>query len=532
VADRVEVGVNPWSILVLAPSPSRIRVEGATIEMHSLRASADTLAPEPEDDRRPGAIDHLPRFRAMTENLIRALTAHAEQLPHVSLRDVQVLAQDEEGEKPLGARLDSLEWVPAGDRARLEASGTVTLEDQSPFRVRLDRTQDGRIAGRVEFDFASGRPLVLTVNGRLAPEPGDRGLRLVHGSQILVGSVPIETRGLLSRNGPRISFGVAMSDVPAARVRQSLPPELLGPLQDVDVLGSFDYRIDFDLDFARPDSLRFRADVTSHGLRLGPDTRLRLKGLEEPFTAVIHLPHNRLVARELSLANSGYRPLDEIDPALAYAVVTNEDGGFFHHRGFNTDAFRDALIENLHAGRYRRGAGTITMQLARNLYLGHERKLARKGQEIVLAWILEHLTGVSKQRLLEIYLNIIEWGPGVHGADEATRYYFGHGAGQVSVPEALFLATVVPAPQKWRYRFDSNGELRPFEKAQMHFIGRAMIRKGWLAPELLPEAEELRVELRGPARDVLFPTHDSSMVAAPAGVSPAIDVGVQPAAPR
>ena len=69
------------------------------------------------------------------------------------------------------------------------------------------------------------------------------------------------------------------------------------------------------------------------------------------------------------------------------------------------------------------------MQLVRNLYLGHERTLSRKGQEVVLAWILEHLTGLSKQRLLEIYLNIIEWGPGIHGADEATRYYFGHDAG-------------------------------------------------------------------------------------------------------
>jgi membrane peptidoglycan carboxypeptidase len=150
------------------------------------------------------------------------------------------------------------------------------------------------------------------------------------------------------------------------------------------------------------------------------------------------------------------------------------------------------------------------MQLARNLWLGHERTLSRKMQEVVLAWILEHLTGLSKQRLLEIYLNIIEWGPGIHGADEATNYYFGHDAGHVSVDEALFLATVVPAPTKWRYRFDSGGVLRASERAQMHFIGRAMIAKSWLAADHLPGADALSVELRGAARDVLFPPADAT----------------------
>src|SRR6185369_13127004 len=192
-------------------------------------------------------------------------------------------------------------------------------------------------------------------------------------------------------------------------------------------------------------------------------------------------------------------------------------GGFFRHRGFNTDAMRAAFAANLRAGAYRRGAGTITMQLARNLWLGHERTLSRKAQEVVLAWILEHLTGVPKRRLLEIYLNIIEWGPAVHGADEASRFYFDHDAGSLTVPEALFLATVVPAPSRWRWRFDDNGELRRFTQAQMHFIGRAMVAKGWLDPAQLPGTDSLRVELRGPARDIVMP--DTTRAPGPPGVS-------------
>jgi membrane peptidoglycan carboxypeptidase len=145
------------------------------------------------------------------------------------------------------------------------------------------------------------------------------------------------------------------------------------------------------------------------------------------------------------------------------------------------------------------------MQLARNLYTGHARTLSRKGQEIVLAWILEHLAGVSKNRLLEIYLNIIEWGPGIHGADEAARFYFDRDAHDLTLDQSLFLATVIPSPSRWRGRFDAHGAARRYVKEQMHFIGRAMIAKGWLPPEALPPADSLRVELAGPAREILFP---------------------------
>jgi membrane peptidoglycan carboxypeptidase len=145
------------------------------------------------------------------------------------------------------------------------------------------------------------------------------------------------------------------------------------------------------------------------------------------------------------------------------------------------------------------------MQLVRNLYLGHQRTLSRKFQEVTLAWVLEHLTGISKQRMLEIYLNIIEWGPDVHGADEAARFYFDRDAGNLTPDQALFLVTLVPSPTRWRNRFDRDGALRPFARAQMHFIGRAMIAKGWLRPEQLPGADSLTVVLTGPARALLAP---------------------------
>jgi membrane peptidoglycan carboxypeptidase len=211
------------------------------------------------------------------------------------------------------------------------------------------------------------------------------------------------------------------------------------------------------------------------------------------------------VHRDLSPANPDFRPLDRISPLLREALLTNEDGGFYRHRGFNTAAIQGAIAENLRAGAFRRGAGTITMQLARNLFLGHQRTLSRKGQEVVLAWVLEHLTGLPKDRLFEIYLNIIEWGPGVHGASEAARYYFARDPAELTLDEALFLTVLVPSPNRWRTRVDAHGALRPWARAQMAFIARKMNSRGVLAPELVPAAESLHVELQGAAAALMTP---------------------------
>ena len=129
-------------------------------------------------------------------------------------------------------------------------------------------------------------------------------------------------------------------------------------------------------------------------------------------------------------------------------MLTNEDGAFFQHRGFNLPAVRRSIADNIHAAAWRRGAGTITMQLVRNLYLGHERTLSRKGQEVVLAWVLEHLTGLSKTRMLEIYLNIIEWGPDELRRGRGDALLLRARCGTLSVPEALFLATVLPGARE------------------------------------------------------------------------------------
>jgi hypothetical protein len=509
-AESLAVAIDPWRSFSGA-HVREIQIAHAHARLGRNSADADTLAPEPEP--RDKRIDprRAQRLRDTAALLARLALTPARQLPALTLHDVTLQAPLGAEGAPGGARLDWLESRPEAGGMRLAAVGAILGARELPFEASLRHARDDRVraAWRVTYpDGGDGRPAsVMVVLDGAITQDRRRGVVIVHDTtRVTLGKISMRLGARVEESGPRCAFDVTAEDLTEQKLRASLPPAVLGQLLDVGVTGSWDYRLAFDLDLAQPDSVRFLADVLPHGLALDPErTRLRLLGLDEPFVAQIHLPHDRIVARELSSTNPCFRPLESIAPTLAAAVITNEDGGFYHHRGFNTDAVKAAVAENLKAGAFRRGAGTITMQLARNLYLGHERTISRKFREVVLAWILEHLTGVSKERLLEIYLNIIEWGPGVQGACEASRYYFDRDPADLTLDQSLFLATVVPAPTKWRYRFDATGALRPFERAQMHFIGRAMVGKGWLDPSALPPTDSLRVELRGQARGVLFP---------------------------
>jgi membrane peptidoglycan carboxypeptidase len=128
------------------------------------------------------------------------------------------------------------------------------------------------------------------------------------------------------------------------------------------------------------------------------------------------------------------------------AVVLSEDAGFFVHHGFDVREVQDALARSGAHGRLR-GASTLTQQLAKNLFLSPERTLARKVREALATIALE--ASASKRRLLEIYLTIAEWGPGVYGIGEAAHHWFGKDARDLSPKEAAFLATVIPNPIRY-----------------------------------------------------------------------------------
>jgi len=140
-------------------------------------------------------------------------------------------------------------------------------------------------------------------------------------------------------------------------------------------------------------------------------------------------------------------PLRQISPNLQHAVIAAEDARFYQHHGFDWHQIRLAAAEDMEGGRTR-GGSTITQQLIKNLFFGTGRSFLRKGAEATLVPVAELVLG--KQRILELYLNIVEWGPGIYGADSACRYYDKTSPRNINREQAARLAAILPAPRRRR----------------------------------------------------------------------------------
>jgi monofunctional biosynthetic peptidoglycan transglycosylase len=140
-------------------------------------------------------------------------------------------------------------------------------------------------------------------------------------------------------------------------------------------------------------------------------------------------------------------PYEKISAHLKRAVLAAEDQSFLAHRGFDWDAIRDAYERNQREQRSIHGGSSITQQLAKNLFLSPRRTYFRKAQEAVITVMLE--ASLSKRRILEIYLNVIEWGDGIYGVEAAAQHHFGVSAAQLDAQQSARLATVIPAPHRY-----------------------------------------------------------------------------------
>jgi len=158
-----------------------------------------------------------------------------------------------------------------------------------------------------------------------------------------------------------------------------------------------------------------------------------------------------------------WRPLSEISPRLVRAVISSEDQKFFTHNGFDWDAAINALEVNLTTKR-KIGASTISMQTARNVFLWQKRNWLRKGLEAYFTFLIEAFW--SKERILEVYLNVIEWGDGVFGCENASRKYFQQSAQWVTKKDAAWMAAILPNPRSW----SKAGYQRHVEKRQARIL--------------------------------------------------------------
>jgi monofunctional biosynthetic peptidoglycan transglycosylase len=178
--------------------------------------------------------------------------------------------------------------------------------------------------------------------------------------------------------------------------------------------------------------------------------------------------------------------LSEISPYLVKAVLIAEDDKFWRHEGFDYEAIQKAIEKDLKAKKFKSGGSTITQQLARNLFLSPEKSLIRKISEAVIAWRMEKV--LSKKRILELYLNVAEWGEGIFGVDAASRYYYGKSSSELTPEEAARLAAILPNPR----RYSPFGDQR-YVINRSNLIYSIMIQRGIV----IPEYKEIYQEVTG-----------------------------------
>ena len=200
-------------------------------------------------------------------------------------------------------------------------------------------------------------------------------------------------------------------------------------------------------------------------------------------------------------------PLSRISPSLIKAVIISEDDKFWTHEGFDFEALHDAAVENLRQKKFRYGGSTISQQLAKNLYLTPEKRIVRKIAEAILTWRIER--SLTKPRILELYLNVAEWGDGIFGIEAASRAYFHKPASALTPEQAARLTAILPNPRKYR----PDGSSRYVERRAQHILS-IMARRG----EIIEGFDEI---MRGepPAPSANAPASDSSNTA-PGGSVP------------
>jgi monofunctional biosynthetic peptidoglycan transglycosylase len=169
-------------------------------------------------------------------------------------------------------------------------------------------------------------------------------------------------------------------------------------------------------------------------------------------------------------------PFSKISPYLVKAVLIAEDDKFWKHEGFDYEAIQKAIEKDLKAKKYKVGGSTITQQLAKNLYLSPEKSLIRKISEAIITQRMEKV--LSKRRILEIYLNVAEWGEGIFGVEAASRHYYEKPSSELTPEEAARLASVLPNPRKYNPAGDQRYVIN-----RSNLIYNLMVQRGIVIPD-------------------------------------------------
>jgi hypothetical protein len=242
---------------------------------------------------------------------------------------------------------------------------------------------------------------------------------------------------------------------------EAMPNGLLPAVRGLRMAGSFGIDLQVRYDQAKPQDTSVVLAVQNECRVREAPPELSAHRFERPFTREVKAPDGSPMTIESGPGTPSWVSLDDISRHMESAILICEDAGFHSHAGFDFRALENAIKDDLKQGRFARGASTVSMQLAKNLYLGKEKTLGRKLQEAWLTMLLEQQ--LDKRRILELYLNVVELGPGLYGVGDAAQYYFATPARALTLGQSLYLASLLPNP------------------TYSHFQPDGKLGRGWLA---------------------------------------------------
>lgn len=277
----------------------------------------------------------------------------------------------------------------------------------------------------------------------------DAGKLRVDDAQLDMKAIHLRAHGTLEETKDHFGVSLAMDVPPAAcqALLESTPPGLLPTIRAARMSGTFgaNARVVFDTRAIDKLVLDYQIDDRCRVTEVTPE--LSRERFTQTFSYRTYHPDGTSFETTSGPGSTSWTNLDDISPYMIVAVLTTEDGAFYKHHGFNHAAIRSSVQANLKARRFVRGASTITMQLTKNLFLSREKTLSRKIEEVILTDYLEQ--AFRKDDMMELYLNIVEFGPDVYGVTQAADYYFGRRPEELNLAECLFLATLLPSPARY-----------------------------------------------------------------------------------
>jgi hypothetical protein len=492
-AQTVQVDLDHERLLVTSSGPAALDIPGGGTWLDHLVLSVKSSAAGAEFELRSNATPSRPflltgRWQGQTAEI----SLDAQDL---SLRALGALAA--RGTSP-GRQFVGLENA----RASLRASLTVDRPS-----LRADYQLDGKLASidllHPAIDALPWRNQNASLSLRGHIDLGALRIEIAQGS-LEAFAARLSLQGWLEPlRTPRGSFTLATPrnrPLSCAALLLGQPKPVQQALAGLEVEGHLGFAASVEFDASDWDGLKLAArfdplcKVTSEAQSLANLLPI-LRDADAATAVSTNLP--------LGPFHPDFTPLKYMSRYVPSAFLAAEDSRFFTHHGFDLEMIRHALAQDLENRSFDRGASTITQQLAKNLFLSSRRTLARKIEEAILTWRLQNL--LSKDRILELYLNVIELGPGIRGVKQAARAYFNNkGASNITPLEAAHLAALTPNPHVLARRF-RDGQVDEGWQQRLYDLLGSMRRNGRLSPAELAEARSTKLVLRDRSQDGAAP---------------------------